>query len=97
MPELAADQSDESRAEQGLAGWRDGNMPSSVRESVRSRWAGIKFRAAFGIDPFELVRLLGIDVGHGLQSLHENHFTHGDLKPENVLVFQTHDGCVAKL
>lgn len=37
---------------------------------------------------YELVRRLCIDVGHGLQFLHENCLTHGGLKPQNVLIFQ---------
>ncbi|GAB1321111.1 hypothetical protein MFIFM68171_11321 [Madurella fahalii] len=39
-------------------------------------------------DPCETVRLLCIDIGHGLGSLHDHGFTHGDLKPNNVLIFQ---------
>ena len=37
------------------------------------------------------------DIGTGLEILHQNGFTHGDLKPKNILVFQTHGRWVAKL
>lgn len=51
----------------------------------------------FTRDPYEIVRELCIDVGHGLQDLHEHRFTHGDLKPENILVFKTPTGWTAKI
>lgn len=43
-------------------------------------------------DAYETVRLLCIDIGHGLGCLHDHGFTHGDLKPENVLIFRTQKG-----
>ena len=46
---------------------------------------------------YELVRQLCIDVGHGLQFLHENRLTHGDLKPQNVLIFQKTIAFTAKI
>lgn len=52
----------------------------------------LKYRPCFGIqqqsDPYELVRLLCVDIGHGLKFLHRNNMTHGDLKPANVLIFK---------
>ncbi|KAM7184939.1 hypothetical protein V8F33_012705 [Rhypophila sp. PSN 637] len=39
-------------------------------------------------DPYEIVRLLCIDIGHGLGAIHRHHFSHGDLKPANILVFR---------
>ena len=47
--------------------------------------------------PYGLLRQLCIDIGNGLEALHENGFTHGDLKPQNVLVFKARTGWVAKL
>jgi serine/threonine protein kinase len=47
--------------------------------------------------PYDLLRRLCIDVGNGLQALHEYNFAHGDLKPQNVLVFKNQGGWVAKL
>lgn len=37
------------------------------------------------------------DIGNGLQILHQTGFTHGDLKPKNVLVFKAPNGWTAKL
>ncbi|KAK0624382.1 hypothetical protein B0T14DRAFT_554249 [Immersiella caudata] len=39
-------------------------------------------------DPYEVVRLLCVDIGGGLESLHEANITHGDLKPRNILIFK---------
>ncbi|KAK8108453.1 hypothetical protein PG984_014254 [Apiospora sp. TS-2023a] len=43
--------------------------------------------------------LLGLcrDIGNGLAALHAEGFTHGDLKPKNVLIFETLTGWIAKL
>jgi serine/threonine protein kinase len=51
----------------------------------------------FEDDPYNVIRLLCIDIGHGLGSLHHEKFTHGDLKPQNVLVFQKGLKWTAKL
>ncbi|KAK2760422.1 hypothetical protein CKAH01_16516 [Colletotrichum kahawae] len=48
-------------------------------------------------DVYALIRLLCIHVGHGLKSLHDNNFTHGDLKPDNILIFRDGNGWIAKL
>lgn len=37
--------------------------------------------------PVEQCRNLALDVAVGLQALHQSNFIHGDLKPDNVLVF----------
>ncbi|KAI8712492.1 hypothetical protein NCS52_01347600 [Fusarium sp. LHS14.1] len=90
--------SDDVRTEEGLVGPLLARMAESqwswrLQMCLTSlqRWLGLE------PDPYELVRLLCIDIGHGLQSLHENHFTHGDLKPENVLIFNTDGTWTAKL
>ncbi|KUJ09423.1 kinase-like protein [Mollisia scopiformis] len=45
----------------------------------------------------DVVRRLCVDVGNGLYALHQQSFAHGDLKPQNVLVFQNGRRLVAKL
>lgn len=42
--------------------------------------------------------LLGLcrDIGNSLAALHAEWFTHGDLKPKNVLIFETLTGWIAK-
>ncbi|KAK8123946.1 Protein kinase-like domain protein [Apiospora kogelbergensis] len=56
---------------------------------------------AFLQGPYETSNslLLGLcrDIGSGLAALHDKGFTHGDLKPKNVLIFQTFTGWTAKL
>jgi serine/threonine protein kinase len=44
--------------------------------------------SAFAGDSYEIIRLLCIDIGHGLSAIHHHEFSHGDLKPENILVFR---------
>ena len=93
--ETTPGRSDEARLEEGLA----------VSRPIRQSWSltgrawrsVLRRRARREDDAYEAVRRLCIDIGYGLQSLHENKFTHGDLKPENVLVFQTAGGLTAKL
>ncbi|RYP34645.1 hypothetical protein DL767_004205 [Monosporascus sp. MG133] len=51
--------------------------------SALKRWASV-----FTEDPYEIIRLLCIDIGHGLGAIHHHRFSHGDLKPENILVFR---------
>ncbi|KAI1126009.1 hypothetical protein F5Y10DRAFT_294192 [Nemania abortiva] len=50
-----------------------------------------------GMDRHEVLRRLCIDIGHGLQALHDMNMTHGDLKPRNVLVFREGPVWTAKL
>ncbi|KAI0813538.1 hypothetical protein GGR55DRAFT_634900 [Xylaria sp. FL0064] len=50
-----------------------------------------------GMNRHELLRRLCIDIGHGLQGLHDVNMTHGDLKPRNVLVFRNGPVWTAKL
>ncbi|KAK4209648.1 hypothetical protein QBC37DRAFT_430029 [Rhypophila decipiens] len=50
---------------------------------------GLMGRASIFVqDPYEIVRLLCIDIGHGLGAIHRHQFSHGDLKPANILVFR---------
>jgi serine/threonine protein kinase len=39
---------------------------------------------------WEIKHQLALDIASGLQVLHKYHIAHGDLKPENVLVFDQH-------
>ncbi|KAF2186040.1 kinase-like protein [Zopfia rhizophila CBS 207.26] len=91
----------EAQVEEGYAVASQGmsNVPLQPRwpMPLRYGWRVLAQRAGFEVDPYEIVRLLCIDIGHGLQSLHENKFTHGDLKPQNVLVYKTSRKWVAKL
>jgi tRNA A-37 threonylcarbamoyl transferase component Bud32 len=41
--------------------------------------------------PPEVVHQMCLDVGYGLDAIHDCGLIHGDLKPENVLVFATED------
>ncbi|KFA81667.1 hypothetical protein S40288_11478 [Stachybotrys chartarum IBT 40288] len=50
-----------------------------------------------GMDRHEILRNLCIDIGHGLQSLHSMNMTHGDLKPQNILVFRQGPRWTAKI
>ncbi|KAI0100771.1 hypothetical protein GGR51DRAFT_531635 [Nemania sp. FL0031] len=50
-----------------------------------------------GMNRHEVLRRLCVDIGHGLQALHEMNMTHGDLKPRNVLVFREGPVWTAKL
>ncbi|EEU36739.1 uncharacterized protein NECHADRAFT_86575 [Fusarium vanettenii 77-13-4] len=93
--------SDDARAEEGLAGpflaRKAEPQPSWWSWRLQMCWTSLQRWSGLEPDPYELVRLLCIDIGHGLQSLHENHFTHGDLKPENVLIFNNGGTWTAKL
>ncbi|KPA35208.1 serine threonine protein kinase [Fusarium langsethiae] len=60
-------------------------------------WKSLKWTLGAEPDAYEVVRLLCIDVGHGIQGLHEKGFSHGDLKPNNVPVFKSSERWVAKL
>lgn len=97
LPEPGRSRTVEARLEEGRPiSTRDAESPSLPRRLWKHVWrwqSGVKH----DVDYYELVRLLCIDVGRALQSLHENNFTHGDLKPENVLVFKTASGYTAKL
>ncbi|KAF5675979.1 serine threonine kinase [Fusarium circinatum] len=87
-------QSHASMIEEGLAGPpEDSSLPSSMHHY----WKSLGWMLGTEPDAYEVVRLLCIDVGHGIQCLHENGFSHGDLKPNNVLVFNTRGRWVAKL
>lgn len=93
--------SDDARAEEGLVGSALARRAEPQRSRWSSRlqryWTSLQRWSGLELDPYEVVRLLCIDVGHGLRSLHENHFTHGDLKPENVLIFNISGKWTAKL
>lgn len=43
------------------------------------------------------LRRICLDIGKGLEAIHKENMTHGDLKPDNVLVFLTQGRCIAKL
>ncbi|KAI5850175.1 kinase-like domain-containing protein [Morchella snyderi] len=50
--------------------------------------------------PWQVLRALALDVSQGLSVLHTSKVIHGDLKPDNVLVFPDDNGpffCIAKL
>ncbi|RYP48280.1 hypothetical protein DL769_011221 [Monosporascus sp. CRB-8-3] len=77
---------------------------SSTRHGVRklrryvesaARWAAQI--TAFQDDAYETVRSICVDIGRGLESLHQADFAHGDLKPENVLIFKDGPRWSAKL
>ncbi|CAF3543459.1 unnamed protein product [Fusarium graminearum] len=93
--------SDDVRVEEGLAGPHRPTQlePHKPRllSSMYRYWASLQQSLGLQPDPYDTVRLLCIDVGHGLRSLHEKDFTHGDLKPSNVLVFKVGIKWVAKL
>ena len=40
---------------------------------------------------------LCLDIGRGLEAVHDMNMTHGDLKPSNILIFKSHKGVRAKL
>lgn len=40
---------------------------------------------------------LCLDIGRGLEAIHKENMTHGDLKPSNILIFQSDIGATAKL
>ncbi|KAI1110061.1 hypothetical protein F5Y14DRAFT_382373 [Nemania sp. NC0429] len=56
-----------------------------------------KFWIINGMNQHEVLRRLCIDIGHGLRALHNINMTHGDLKPQNVLVFREGPVWIAKL
>ncbi|KAL5313034.1 hypothetical protein ACEPPN_019461 [Leptodophora sp. 'Broadleaf-Isolate-01'] len=93
------------RPEEGRVSWTQNRYHELLRPArpgtARHYWnsvAGWMGRwTGFDEDPFNIVRLLCIDIGHGLGSLHQQSFTHGDLKPQNVLVFRTGLKWTAKL
>ncbi|KAF5560162.1 hypothetical protein FNAPI_4330 [Fusarium napiforme] len=93
--------SDASRAEEGLAGPLEeaASLPSHPWWPLRIHryWKSLDWLLGTELNAYEVVRLLCIDVGHGLQCLHENGFSHGDLKPNNVLVFNSGRKWTAKL
>jgi serine/threonine protein kinase len=55
------------------------------------------FEIIKGIDRYEVLRHLLIDIGHGLHALHSMNMTHGDLKPQNILVFRQGPRWTAKV
>ncbi|KAF3808239.1 hypothetical protein GCG54_00006857 [Colletotrichum gloeosporioides] len=86
---------EESLMEEGFAASSQSFPSTSPTQGILNLFW--KTKASHELQVYELVRRLCIDIGHGLQSLHENNFTHGDLKPENVLIFQYADKVTAKL
>ena len=75
-----------------------GGLSSFAIHALAFLWK--RFTQGIGLaqDPYETIRLLCIDIGQGLGCLHQHGFTHGDLKPENVLIFRTKkEGWQAKL
>ena len=68
-----------------------------INSIPRSAWNWLMTGTGFAVDPYETIRGLCMDIGHGLQDLHANNFTHGDLKPQNVLIFKKGSSWIAKL
>ncbi|KAF3917148.1 hypothetical protein ABW20_dc0110368 [Dactylellina cionopaga] len=46
---------------------------------------------------YKIAHQLCLDIGNGLQALHQKGFSHGDLKPQNVLIFDNGGKLTAKL
>ena len=83
--------------------WRSsGNniMPALVLETAYMDLRGLFTSQGMTISKLSTRKVLGlsIDICSGLSALHEVGIIHGDLKPENVLIFKDKDlGHVAKL
>ncbi|KAI1350386.1 hypothetical protein F5Y01DRAFT_286162 [Xylaria sp. FL0043] len=78
----------------------DDDEPHKYTTGTGSQEASISSRDFWivnGMNRHELLRRLCIDIGHGLQGLHDVNMTHGDLKPRNVLVFRNGPVWTAKL
>ncbi|KAH8170862.1 protein kinase domain-containing protein [Sarocladium implicatum] len=92
------EESEHHSLEAGTLAWLHQKTRVSFSAKTRQLFASLGATLASKSDPYETVRQLCVDVGKGLQSLHENHFTHGDLKPDNILIFPTENNAwVAKL
>ncbi|KAF6815286.1 hypothetical protein CSOJ01_03549 [Colletotrichum sojae] len=89
--ELGLGPNDYTGLEEGLAASNRAYKFSSVSNQI----GHMKIKQ--GANHYELIGLLCIDIGHGLHCLHDNNFTHGDLKPENVLICREENGIIAKL
>jgi serine/threonine protein kinase len=90
----------EEGSRNSLLGHQDSHFlqdSQSLSDVVWSVWRRVKQLTGFRTDPYEVIRMLCIDIGHGLGSLHGHNFTHGDLKPANVLVFKKQERWIAKL
>ena len=98
--EISENELDPGRLEEGRTSGPNRTNASSERQEIgtvrryleaAARWTG------FGPDPNEVIRALCVDIGRGLESLHRADFAHGDLKPQNVLIFRTGPRWTAKL
>ena len=83
-----------------LLGWGIGEeteqkVPFLVLEVATNTLATFLCESKFG--PIALKHHIALDIGCGLDALHEIGLTHGDLKPENVLMFYEAGQWVAKL
>ncbi|KAJ5754135.1 uncharacterized protein N7511_008288 [Penicillium nucicola] len=57
---------------------------------------GNKFMYRRYFDFYDVCELL-LDIGHGLEAIHQHGFAHGDLKPDNILLFEKYGEWSAKL
>lgn len=95
--EPGLEQNDHARLEEGLTVSTRAYQFSTVSNQIGHFKPGRRAQIRQGAKHYELIRLICIDIGHGLHCLHENNFTHGDLKPENVLICREGTGIIAKL